>query len=68
MKIKKRLLGVLCVLFLLSISFNSKAACTNSMGEWIICQSDLLQFLQDAEENCDGEIIGDILILDCDMQ
>ena len=42
----------------------SEAACVSSTGEWIVCESEFLEFLQEAEENCDGEIVGDVLILD----
>jgi hypothetical protein len=61
----KRKLSVLWIfLLLLFVSKPSEAACVSSTGEWIVCESEFLEFLQEAEENCDGEIVGDVLILD----
>lgn len=42
----------------------ARAACEPSFdGMWIICGSQAEEFFRQASENCDGVLLGDVLIL-----
>ena len=62
-RISKIIAGLSFIVFLAGFVNSVDAACTPFGDTWIICDSQVLDFFIQANENCDGEILGDILIL-----